>query len=242
VFIPSGSFTMGSPVGELGRNGEEVQHQVTVSRAFWMKATEVTQEEWLNVMGSNPSGSGCNRCPVERVTWNASVDYLNQLSDAAGLPRCYDASRAFQGLACLGYRLPTEAEWEYSARAGTQTTFYSGGITQSECQIDRNLDIVGWYCGNAGNSTRQVGGKQPNAWGLFDMHGNVWEWVNDWYGPYPAGALVDPVGPLMGAERVQRGGCWNNPARLARAAQRASHSPSAFVDNNLGFRPVRSIP
>jgi hypothetical protein len=250
VRIAPGVFTMGSPAGELGRIAEEVQHQVTITRAFLMKTTEVTQAEWQAVMGNNPSwfnpGLFANRtcvgnCPVETVSWTEAVDYVNRLSDAAGLARCYDANRAFAGLGCLGYRLPTEAEWEYAARAGTQTAYHTGVNTQTNCNNDPNLNLAGWYCGNAANTTHPVAQKQVNAWGLYDMHGNVWEWVQDWYAAYPAGAAADPIGPAAGDRRVCRGGSWANDARDERAASRTPLRPF-FNFNNVGFRPARSLP
>ena len=223
---------------------------MTITRAFLMKTTEVTQAEWQAVMGNNPSyfagepgrGAACGaNCPVEQVSWNDAVDYVNRLSDAADLARCYDANRAFAGLGCLGYRLPTEAEWEYAARAGTQTAYHTGVNTQTNtCNNDPNLNLAGWYCGNAANTTHPVGLKQVNAWGLYDMHGNVWEWVQDWYAAYPAGAAVDPVGPAAGVNGVKRGGSWNDNARYARAAYRFSNSPG-IRGPIVGFRPARSL-
>jgi len=244
VRIAPGVFTMGSPAGELGRGADEVQHQVTITRAFLMKTTEVTQEEWQAVMGANRSRfEDCGgNCPVETVSWNDAVDYLNRLSDAAGLARCYDANRTFAGLGCLGYRLPTEAEWEYAARAGTQTAYHTGVNTQTLCNpVDPNLNLAGWYCRNAANTTHPVGEKQVNAWGLYDMHGNVWEWVQDWYAAYPAGAAVDPVGPAAGASRVVRGGSWSQDAQFARAANRRGNGPGDR-DSSISFRPARSLP
>jgi formylglycine-generating enzyme required for sulfatase activity len=143
------------------------------------------------------------------------------------------------GLDCQGYRLPTEAEWEYAARAGTQTAFHTGGITDTVCN-DPNLDAAGWYCGNSGDRTHRVGEKQANAWGLYDMHGNVFEWVQDWYAEYPAGAAVDPVGPAAGVYRVTRGGPWGSNAQYARAADRNGYSP-VNRGNYIGFRPARSL-
>jgi formylglycine-generating enzyme required for sulfatase activity len=245
VRIEPGVFTMGSPAGELGRGADEVQHQVTITRAFLMKTTEVTQAEWQAVMENNPSQfAACGgSCPVEQVSWNDAVDYVNRLSDAAGLARCYDANRAFAGLECLGYRLPTEAEWEYAARAGTQTAYNTGVNTQTGCVNDPNLDLAGWYCGNANNTTHPVGQKRANEWGLLDMHGNVWEWVQDWYGGYQGGAVSDPIGPPIGdgqVGRIGRGGSWGIVAQLARAAQRGWNHPG-HRDGYIGLRPVRSL-
>jgi len=243
VRIEPGVFTMGSPADELGRNDDETQHQVTLTRAFELKATEVTQAEWRAVMGNNPSGfQDCgDDCPVEYVSWDDAIDYCNALSAQQGLAPCYDADRNLVGLDCEGYRLPTEAEWEYAARAGTQTAFYTGDITNPDCEpLDPNLDAAGWYCGNSNRTTHPVGQKQPNAWGLYDMHGNVFEWVNDWYGEYSPGAAVDPVGPASGEDRVLRGGSWVNFAQFARAAYRGGSTPG-FRDYDLGFRPLRAL-
>ena len=239
VRIPAGTFTMGSPSSEPGRDSDEgPQHQVTISQAFWLKATEVTQDEWQSVMGSNPSRfSSCGgSCPVEQVSWLQAIDYLNRLSQSEGLQVCYpngDGS-GFVGLSCTGYRLPTEAEWEYAARAGTTTAYWSG---TSESDLAR----AGWYSGNSGSTTHPVGQKQANAWGLYDVHGNVWEWVHDWYGSYGAGSATNPTGATAGPARVIRGGSWYRGAQYCRSASRSRFRPDnrAF---NLGFRSARSIP
>ena len=244
VLIPAGEFVMGSPPGELGRFDDETQHRVRLTRSFWMGTTEVTQGEWAALMGNNPSWfANCgDDCPVENVTWFDAVAYANALSRSEGLEECYGANGAFAGLDCAGYRLPTEAEWEYAARAGTQTAFHSGNITRTVCALDPNLDAAGWYCGNSGDTTHPVAGKQPNAWGLFDVHGNVWEWVQDWYDDYPNDALtIDPIGPGGGGDRVRRGGSWSGYARFARAAFRDWYGPG-LRNVNLGFRLARSNP
>jgi formylglycine-generating enzyme required for sulfatase activity len=245
VRIEPGEFTVGSPEDELGREGDETRHQVTITRAFLMKTTEVTQAEWRSVMGTDPSYfADCgDTCPVERVSWFDAVDYVNRVSDAEGLPRCYadDADRTFAGLDCTGYRLPTEAEWEYAARSGTQTAYHTGVNTQTDCNDDPNLSLAGWHCGNAWGTTHPVGQKQVNAGGLYDMHGNVWEWVQDWYAAYPAGAAVDPAGPASGPLRVRRGGSFGSGAQYARSAFRYEDSP-ADRNEYLGFRPSRSLP
>jgi formylglycine-generating enzyme required for sulfatase activity len=230
VQIPAGQFTMGSPPTEDGRDADETQHLVTITRSFWLKATPVTQAEYEALMGTNPSHfkAGGANCPVENVSWLDAVAYVNKLSDREGLPRAYDANGGFAGLNCRGYRLPTEAEWEYACRAGSSAARYG------------DLEQVAWYKENAGSTTRPVAQKRPNAWGLYDMLGNVWEWTNDWYAGYPTRAVTDPVGPASGELRVRRGGGWNNVARFARAAYRRRLTPVGRL-NLLGFRPLRAL-
>ena len=232
VRIPAGTFTMGSPANESGRGSDEVQHQVTITRDFWLKETEVTQGEWRSLMGSNPSGfSACgDGCPVEQVSWFDAVDYVNALSRSEGLPECYGGSRTsrtFAGLSCRGFRLPTEAEWEYAARAGTTGERYGP------------LDATAWAWANSGDRTRPVRGKQANAWGLYDMIGNVYEWTHDWYDAY-GGAATDPLGPDTGSNRVLRGGSWYFGAAVWRAADRSGYPPG-YAYSFLGFRPARSV-
>jgi formylglycine-generating enzyme required for sulfatase activity len=230
VQISAGQFTMGSPPTEENRSDDETQHLVTITRSFWLKATPVTQAEYEALMGTNPSHfkSGEANCPVENVSWLDAVAYVNKLSDREGLPRAYDANGGFAGLDCRGYRLPTEAEWEYACRAGSSAARYG------------DLDQVAWYKENAGSTTRPVAQKRPNAWGLYDMLGNVWEWTNDWYGFYPTGAVTDPVGPASAGIRVVRGGSWFSFARFVRAAHRRRATPFDR-DLNLGFRPLRAL-
>ena len=220
--IPAGTFTMGSPTNELGRDSDEIQHQVTLTQAYYMQTTEVTQGQWRSVMGSNPSDfANCgDNCPVENVSWDdiqSFITAMNQRGDGT-------------------YRLPTEAEWEYAARAGSTSAFANGGISVTDCSYDPNLDAMGWYCGNASSTTHSVGGKQPNAWGLYDMHGNVWEWCQDWYGGYPTGAVTDPTGPSSGSDRVLRGGSWSYRARNGRSAGRGILPGGR--SRNCGFRLV----
>jgi formylglycine-generating enzyme required for sulfatase activity len=175
-------------------------------------------------MGNHPSyfiNCGDN-CPVEQVSWYDVQAFITELNKRG------------EGT----YRLPTEAEWEYAARAGSTTAFANGGISVLECSYDPNLDAMGWYCGNSGSKTHPAAQKLPNAWGLYDMHGNVWEWCQDWYGIYPSGAVLDPTGPSSGANRVIRGGSWYHYARSCRSAFRGSFSPG---DRRylLGFRLAR---
>lgn len=257
--IGAGTFMMGSPLSEPTRENDEVLHRVTITRAFWLEETEVTQGEWQSLMGYNPSSfNGCGAtCPVEQLTWYEGVAYANALSLKQGYPPCYqtptggtyDASAAMMmlkpqwpaGLACPGYRLPTEAEWEYAARAGTNTAFYTGPIEDPACTpVDPNLDKCGWYCGNSNSTTHSVGLKAPNAWGLYDMLGNVEEAVWDFYAPY-AGDAIDPVGPASGDNKVVRGGTLDIPAHFSRAAYREYGLPECS-DKTVGFRLARSQP
>jgi len=228
VRVPAGVFMMGSPSIEEDRQDDETQHEVRVTRAFWLKTTEVTQGEWQSVMSSNPSQfSSCgSTCPVETVSWEDATLYLNATSDLEGLERCYENDGSFKGLDCTGYRLPTEAEWEYAARAGTVGARY--GL----------LDSIAWYEDNEG--TKPAGMKAPNAWGLHDMLGNVWEWVQDWYGEY-GGDASDPLGPTTGEYRVLRGGSWDFAAFDVRVANRLWLPPDLRFSAN-GFRVARSIP
>ena len=234
ILVQPGVFTMGSPSDESGRDDDEMQHPVTLTHSFWLKATEVTQGEWESLMGGNPSSFGsCGAdCPVEDVSWYDAVGYCNALSAQQGLAKCYEVDGyavTFAGLDCPGYRFPTEAEWEYAARAGTTGARYG------------DLDAVAWYDSNSGGKPHPVGKKQANAWGLYDMLGNVWEWCHDWYVDDAAGPATDPSGPSVGSNRVLRGGSWISDAVFARAASRNCYSPG-FRNFYLGLRPARSNP
>ena len=217
VWIPAGTFLMGSPMNEEGRNNDERQHEVRISDGFWMGKYEVTQGEWEAVMGTNPSHfSDCGpRCPVESVSWEDTQEFIRRMN----------ARESGSGYV---YRLPTEAEWEYGARAGTTGARYGA------------LDAIAWYFANTGAAkTHRVGQKRPNAWDLHDMLGNVWEWTGAWYGVYPSGTVTDPEGPESGSTRVYRGGSWLNYARHVRSALRGISSPGGR-DNDIGFRLVRT--
>ena len=239
VLIEGGSFQMGSPSSEPNRDSDETQHWVTITRDFFMQAHEVTQGQWREIMGDNPSSfSSCGSdCPVESVTWYEAVDYANAVSRQQGLEECYRVSGTsvtFDGLDCDGYRLPTEAEWEYAARAGTTTAWHCGSS-------DSCVSGIAWYSSNSASTTHPVGQKSPNAWGLYDMSGNVWEWVWDWYGSYSTGSVTDPLGASSGQYRVRRGGSWGNLARYVRSAFRGLGAPG-LRSNILGLRLARSAP
>ena len=238
VWIEPGTFMMGSPEDELGRSDIENLHSVTLSNGFWMGKYEVTQAQYKAVMGNNVSYfSGDNR-PAECVTWYNAMEFCANLTaseKAAGrLPEGYE------------YTLPTEAQWEYACRAGTTTAFNNGTNIPTEDQQRRepclNLDPIAWYGWNYNDDsysgTHPVGQKQPNAWGLYDMHGNVWEWCLDWVGDnYPTSAVTDPMGPSTGTTRVIRGGCWIDYAIYCRSAYsvRGGGIPDQGIYYN-GFR------
>jgi len=230
VLIRKGTFMMGSPGTEKGRNQGETQHEVTISMDYYLGVTEVTQGQYEKVMGKNPSlfqgenieGSSSNH-PVEQVSWEDAVEFCKKLSD---LPEEKAAGRV--------YRLPTEAEWEYACRAGSKTAYSFG-------EGSKSLGDYAWFDGNSNNQTHPVGEKKANAWGLYDMHGNVWERCSDWYGEYPKGAVSDPVGPLKGSLRVCRGGGWDRGAAGCRSASRYCYLPSYFnFDDVIGFRVALS--
>ncbi len=228
--IPAGSFSMGSPSGERGRLTDEgPQTNVTISRDFYMGKYEVTQAQWQAVMGNNPSGfQGANR-PVETVSWD----------DAQGFIAALNAHIAATGQGLATMRLPTEAEWEYAARAGSTTRFHFGDSLSvgDDCEDDGIRGVYMWYCGNsAAGQTQPVGTKLPNAFGLHDMYGNVWEWCQDWYdSSLPGGSVLDPAGPPLGVYRVKRGGGWSNTAWNCRSANRPFRAPSDRYDY-MGFR------
>ena len=221
VWIPPGEFRMGSSSRHALDNERPVT-RVRISRGFWFGKYEVTQRQWQSVMRSNPSGfRNCGGdCPVESVSWKDVQAFVGKLNEREGERK---------------YRLPTEAEWEYAARAGTDTDTHAGDLTEPQ-GTDPVVDRVAWYGKNSGGRTHPVGGKAANQFGLHDMVGNVWEWVGDRYGEYPGGSLTDPAG--RGSDRVRRGGSWYNSAKYCRSANRYGDSPTDRY-NTLGFRLLR---
>ncbi len=228
VLIPSGSFMMGSPSSEKGRDSDEKQHRVTLSKGFYMQTTEVTQAQWHEIMGTRPwSGKKyaqerCPDCAASYVSWNDAKEFIKRLNQKEGTNK---------------YRLPTEAEWEYACRAGTTERFCFGNS-------ESRLGDYAWYEYNALNEgeryAHRVAHKRPNAWGLYDMHGNVWEWCEDWYREYPLRSVTDPEGPFGGSHRVRRGGSWHNAPRYVRCANRYDSRP-VFSRSFLGFRLVHPV-
>jgi formylglycine-generating enzyme required for sulfatase activity len=216
--IPAGTFTMGDASGD----DDETPHEVTLTQPFKMGVHEVTQAQYEQVMGVNPSTfKGANN-PVEMVSWEDAVEFCRRLSE---LP----AEKAAGNV----YRLPTEAEWEYACRAGT-TTKYSFG------DDDSGLGDYAWHSENSDKKPHPVGSKLPNAWGLYDMHGNVSEWCQDWYVDYPSGSVTDPRGATSGSYRVLRGGSWPYTAGDCRSAGRNGFFLPSDRSSFLGFRVVRS--
>jgi formylglycine-generating enzyme required for sulfatase activity len=232
VLVEGGTFQMGDTFDDGSEDGKPV-HTVTVS-SFYVGKYEVTQKEWRDVMGTDPSRFTGNDLPVEGVSWFDAVDYCRRLSAKNGLDSCYgfDGTNITSDFTKNGFRLPTEAEWEYAAKGGRQSrgTKYAGSSSPDE---------VAWWGGNAGGKTHPVGQKQANELGLFDMSGNVWEWCWDWYGAYSASSQTDPKGVSSGDMRVLRGGCWGNSEEFVRAPVREEFAPNrSFV--NWGFRVAAS--
>jgi formylglycine-generating enzyme required for sulfatase activity len=235
VFVEGGTFTMGSPNSERGRYDNEVQHQVTVS-SFHMGKFDVTQGLYQSVMGSNPSYfQGDPNRPVEQVSWYDAVEFCNKLSQRNGLAQVYtiNGTDVTADWSANGYRLPTEAEWEYAARGGQQ------GASEYHVYAGADdLSKVAWYSGNSGSTTHPVGQKAPNALGLCDMSGNVWQWCWDWWGDNSGSGQNDPRGASSGDSRVDRGGSWIDDAQYNRVAYRYDYTP-ATRGRYLGFRIVR---
>ena len=255
VHIEPGTFVMGSPDGELGRRPDEDAHEVTLTHGFFMQAHEVTQAEWISFAGNNPAYfPGCDECPMETINFYEALAYANSLSEADGHEPCYELvdcvgdpgtgmdCTEFNILAespyeCDGFRLPTEAEWEYAARAGTTSATYIGELEETGCSAP-DLDTIAWSCANT-EETQPVGTLEPNAWGLYDMLGNVFELTTDWHAEYPEGPVTDPVGPESGTFLVIRGGAWDFAPEHSRASRRAREDLTSAGDH-VGFRLVLS--
>lgn len=235
VLIPKGTFMMGSPTSEEGRQEDETQHEVTISKDYYLGVYEVTQAQYEKVMGRNPSHfkgdivDGLNAdLPVEQVSWEAAVEFCKKLSD---LPEERKAGRV--------YRLPTEAQWEYACRAGSRTAYSFGESSEL-------LGDYAWFNKNSGKNgdpfekqTHPVGQKKPNAWRLYDMHGSVNEWCSDLYGDFPITPVRDPTGPSEGKSHVLRGGSWFLSGGYCRSASRGWAGPASWYFN-LGFRVALS--
>jgi formylglycine-generating enzyme required for sulfatase activity len=227
VLIPAGTFVMGSPSTEAGHQDSETLHQVTISRPFYLGAREVTQREWLTVMGTNPShftGAGLE-LPVEEVNWFDAQQFLHRLNER------------HEGR----FRLPTESEWEYACRAGTRTPYAFGGVlSTADANYDGRYPLAGQPPSRYRGAPVAAGSLRANAWGLYDMHGNVWEWCADDFCPHPTKAATDPVGRCGSPLKVIRGGSWYFNADSARSALRYTHRPQdrGF---SLGLRVVREV-
>ena len=212
VLIQAGTFKMGSPASDKGRTDDESLHQVTITKQYYMGKYEVTQELWEAVIGHNPSSKNKGaKLPVTDVSWSDCQEFLKRLNEKSN----------------AGYRLPTEAEWEYACRAGTTTAYSFGDRIMKN---DANFDD---------STIRAVGSYKPNAFGLYDMHGNVWEWCEDWYGAYSAGAVTDPKGLGWGNRRVLRGGSFVSDGSAARSPNRGTNTPTGRL-HSFGFRLARN--
>ena len=239
--IPAGSFMMGSPQNERGRFDDEEQHQVTLTRNFYIGIFPCTQRQYELVMGKNPSGFKGDDRPVEQVSYDdlRGAERGSKWPEDAGVDELSFFGR-LQATTGLAFDLPTEAEWEYACRAGTTTSLNSGKNLTSVKKSCRNLDALGWYNMNSDNTTHSVGQKKPNAWGLYDMHGNVFEWCLDWLDHYPNAAVENPQGGLSckySIFRISRGGdwFWGHEAAVCRSAARNANLPSDRLDTT-GFR------
>ncbi len=260
ILVPAGKFEMGSPESEKERIEDETLHTARISKSFYLGETEVPYSLWNKVrswalangyhdlsVGNNGFKDPANEDhPVVAVTWWDCIQWCNARSEMEGLSPVYHTSKRFtsenvirNGMPSVtadaeasGYRLPTESEWEYACRAGTRSAYAMGS------KDGEGFDQSGWYRINSARNTHSGGRKSPNPWGLNDMHGNVWEWCWDWYGPYPKGEVTNPQGPASGTARILRGGSWMNPSGHARSAYRHALAPST-VFYTIGFRVAR---
>ncbi|MBF0102330.1 MAG: SUMF1/EgtB/PvdO family nonheme iron enzyme [Desulfobacterales bacterium] len=224
IEIPDGTFMMGSPNTEKGRHEDETLHQVTLTQSYLLQTTEVSQAQWKTLMKESPSHhENCPNCPVENISWNDIQDFIEKLNSLG------------EGQ----YRLPTEAEWEYAARVGTSKALVNGDMKELYCGYDPNLYKMGWYCGNSDHMPHAVGEKNSNKWGIYDMHGNVWEWCQDKYNLYLTEPQIDPVNVSTDNYRVIRGGSYYHHALFSRSACRDKQLPD-FRAIHLGFRLVKS--
>ena len=248
VNIPPGEFMMGSPVDESGRQPNERQHKVVLSQGFYIMTTEVTQKQWAAVMEDNPSAfSDCGPdCPVENVAWTEVKRFIERLNNQEELkngksaenrppddPKNRTGDTEQDPSGPFRYQLPTEAQWEYACRASSRGWFFFGGDIW-------DLNEYAWYKNNADGQPHPVAQKKANAFGLYDVHGNVWEWVRDKAGPYPIKTSIDPSGPAIGSYGVARGGSWFYPALQARSANRL-YLPPDIGNYNVGFRLVMTL-
>ncbi len=245
VLIQGGNFEMGSPASENRREKDEGLHHVVLS-SFYMGIHEVTQKEYRELTGKDPSQFKGDNLPVENVSWHDAVLYCNARSKAENLTPAYEISGDGANRTVIwrreanGYRLPTEAEWEYACRAGTKTPFSTGeNVTVDQANYYGTYPYDGYPSGQYRNRTVSTGSFAPNPWGLHDMHGNVWEWCWDWYGHYDSSRVENPAGPSSGTYRVNRGGGWNDFGRHLRSAYRAAYPPENRTFN-LGFRLARN--
>jgi len=232
--IPAGTFTMGGDPQSSKTQKNEPAHQVTITKSFYMGIYEVTQEQWTEIMGENPSkfntttlGHDASKNPVEGIIWEKAQEFIKKLNEKEGTDK---------------YRLPTEAEWEYACRAGSKGKYCFGNA-------DFRLGRYAWYRKNSDDKTHPVGQKKPNDWGLYDMHGNVWEWCQDWYGEdyYQSSPGSDPTGPEIGTDRVIRGSSWRYTARYCRSSRRDQYEPRDYYEPDahyriIGFRLVSTKP
>jgi formylglycine-generating enzyme len=243
ILIDVNKFIMGDQTGN-GETDERPIHDVTLTRQFYLSKYEITQSQWKAVMGFNPSQMRADTLPVINITWYDAVNFCNTLSDNEGLERCY--SGAGSNISCnfdaKGYRLPTEAEWEYACRGGTTTDFYSGNMLFPLCSpLDDNLDMAAWYCGNSGNNIRAVGLKINNQKGLFDIHGNALEWCWDFYSNdyYKRSPAYNPTGDISGTFRTARGGWWKCNSITCRSSNREYYHPT-YSSSFIGFRVAKT--